>query len=96
MANAPPSGGMARGLKDDLPDGLSEIFLKRGLDRANHVEIAWQNRVLAHAKAMREKSRAEAEFAFQCRKSTAAEAAGTVWPPERAGGSLDARLRRRV
>jgi hypothetical protein len=24
---------MARGHKDDLPDGLSEIFLREGLDR---------------------------------------------------------------
>jgi hypothetical protein len=25
--------GMARGLKDDLPDGQSELFLREGLDR---------------------------------------------------------------
>jgi hypothetical protein len=32
MANAPLSGGMARSCRSDLPVGLSEIFLQRGLD----------------------------------------------------------------
>ena len=49
MANAPLSSEMARGLNDDLPDELSEIFLQRGLDRANHVEGVRKNRVLAQA-----------------------------------------------
>src|SRR6202023_1843282 len=41
-------GGMARSCKDDLPDGLSEIFFARGLDR--HVadlpvgQISWAAR----------------------------------------------------
>jgi hypothetical protein len=57
MANAPLSGGTARSCKSDLPDGLSKIFSKRGLDRANHVEGPWKNRVLAQAGAMPRKGR---------------------------------------
>jgi hypothetical protein len=30
---------MARGHKDDLPDGLSEIFLRKGLDTQIAVEL---------------------------------------------------------
>ena len=32
IANAPLWGGMARACRDDLPDGLSEIFLQRGIN----------------------------------------------------------------
>src|ERR1700692_2659083 len=38
MANAPPPGQDGEAYSSDLPDGLSGIFLQRGLDRANHVE----------------------------------------------------------
>jgi hypothetical protein len=35
-----------------LPDGLSEIFLRAGLDRANQLEAPRQIGVLAHANSV--------------------------------------------
>jgi hypothetical protein len=40
--------GMARGFKDDLPDGQSEIFFREGLDSRISVDLAREIRVLAH------------------------------------------------
>jgi hypothetical protein len=40
LRNAPLSGRDARTSAPDLPDVLSGIFLRGGLDRANHVEPA--------------------------------------------------------
>ncbi len=36
--SAPRSGETGRASSADLPDGLSEMFFRGGLDRANHVE----------------------------------------------------------
>jgi hypothetical protein len=33
---------MGRIYKDDLPDGVSEMFFAEGLDRANHIERVQQ------------------------------------------------------
>ena len=40
--------GMGRAGSADLPDGTSGIFSSTGLDRANHVEVAVENRLCAH------------------------------------------------
>src|SRR5258708_11822181 len=39
---------MGRAGSADLPDGESEIFFPTGLDRANHVEVAAENRLCEH------------------------------------------------
>jgi hypothetical protein len=39
---------MARGFKDDLPDGQSEIFFREGLDSRISVDLAREIRVLPH------------------------------------------------
>jgi hypothetical protein len=49
MANAPPTGQDGIAFSRDLPDDGSEIFLRRGLDGANHLESAGENRANAHA-----------------------------------------------
>jgi hypothetical protein len=49
MANAPLLGQDARSRRRDLPDGLSEIFLRAGLDSANQIERLRQIDVLAQA-----------------------------------------------
>src|SRR6266702_6326293 len=49
--NAPlHRGGMGRAYKSDLPDGLSEIFLARGLDRNSRTlpvgQISWRKKIV--------------------------------------------------
>jgi hypothetical protein len=43
--------GTARGYKDDLPDGQSEIFLRKGVDSRLSVDWAREIRFLAQASA---------------------------------------------
>jgi len=48
MANAPLSERDGEGGRDDLGQMGSGLFLKAGLDRANHVEATTENRISAH------------------------------------------------
>jgi hypothetical protein len=40
---------MARACRDDLPDAHSEIFLRKGLDGPNQLELVGEIRVCAHS-----------------------------------------------
>jgi hypothetical protein len=49
IAIRPSSGETAQAGSADLPDALSEIFFREGLDRANHVDAAEEISLNAHA-----------------------------------------------
>jgi hypothetical protein len=50
LRNAPLSGQDGGSCRDDLPDGLSEIFLQTGLDRANQIDPVQQFRRCAQVR----------------------------------------------
>ena len=47
---------MARGYKDDLPDGQSEIFLRGGVDSRIGVDLVQKIELYAHARSLSEMS----------------------------------------
>jgi len=48
---------MARICRDDLPDGLNEIFLQRGLDNPNQIETKGEFFLWAHQRVVRMRAR---------------------------------------
>src|SRR5260370_14835831 len=62
---------MARAGSADLPDGESEIFFWRGLDRANQLEIAREIRLCAHVRIQVITPVGTVDYAFRAIRSTA-------------------------
>src|SRR5260370_8748110 len=62
---------MERAGSADLPDGESEIFFWRGLDRANQLEIAREIRLCAHVRIQVITPVGTVDYAFRAIRSTA-------------------------